>query len=91
MLVRRDRRCNLGARATQLLNIYNYQQPCDFWAFPELKRRLAGQKFDTDEEMKTAVITEMARMCQGGLNHVWDKWEKRMRKVIACQGDYIEK
>ena len=65
--------------------------PCDFWAFAELKRRLAGQKFEDDEEMKWAVMTEMARMCKGGLNHVFDKWEKRLKKVIECNGDYIEK
>ena len=54
---------------------------------------MAGQKFDTDQEMKNAVLTEFARMTKekGGLGHVWDKWEKRLRKVIACGGDYIEK
>ena len=73
--------------------------PCDFWAFPYLKRRLAGQKFDTDQEMITAVMTEFARMTKEGakkgegpaLRHVFDKWETRLRKVIACGGDYIEK
>ena len=65
--------------------------PADFWAFPTLKKRLAGIKYDSDEEMMTAVRTEFARMCQGGLGHVFDKWEKRMRKVIECGGDYIEK
>ena len=67
--------------------------PCDFWAFPELKRRLAGKKFEDDEEMKCAVMTEFDRMCKekGGLDHVFDKWEKRMRRVIECAGDYIER
>ena len=43
--------------------------------------------------MKWAVLTEFDRMCKekGGLDHVFDKWEKRMRKVIECAGDYIEK
>ena len=67
--------------------------PCDFWAFPVLKSRLAGIKFDDDEEMKWAVMTEFDRMCKemGGLDHVFDKWEKRLKKVIECNGDYIEK
>ena len=72
--------------------------PCDFWAFPTLKRRLAGQKFEDDEQMKWAVMTEFARMCKEGgkdgkegLDHVFDMWEKRMRKVLTCNGDYIEK
>ena len=77
-----------------LLNCTPDLAPCDFWAFPVLKSRLAGQRFDTDQEMKNAVLTEFARMTKekGGLGHVLgEKWEKRMRKVIACGGDYIEK
>ena len=65
--------------------------PCDFCAFPVLKSRLAGIKFDDDEEMKWAVMTEFARMCEGGLDHVFDKWEKRLRRSIELGGDYIEK
>lgn len=60
-----------------------------------MKKRLAGQKFDTDDEMKWAVWSEMARLTkeggQEGLRHVFDKWEVRLKKVIACNGDYIEK
>ena len=29
--------------------------PCDFWVFPIPKSRLAGIKFNDDEEMKWAV------------------------------------
>ena len=43
-----------------------------------------------------AVWTEFSRMTEEGgeqgLKHVLGTmWEKRMRKVIACNGDYIEK
>ena len=72
--------------------------PCDFWGFPTLKKRLAGQKMEDDDEMKWAVMTEFARMCKEGggdgkegLGFVMDKWETRLRKVIAANGDYIEK
>ena len=72
--------------------------PCDFWAFPILKRRLAGQKFEDDEEMKWAVMTEFARMCKEGgkdgkegLGFVFDMWEKRMRRCVENGGDYVEK
>ena len=49
--------------------------------------------------MQSAVMTEFARMTKEGakkgegpaLRHVIDQWETRLRKVIACQGDYIEK
>ena len=72
--------------------------PNDFWAFPTLKRRLAGQKMEDDDEMMWAVRTEFARMVKEGgkdgkegLEFVFDMWEKRMRRVIEKEGDYIEK
>ena len=71
--------------------------PCDFWAFPTLKRRLAGQKMEDDDEMMWAVKTEFARMCKEGkdgkegLGFVFDMWEKRMKRVVEKRGDYIEK
>ena len=58
-------------------------QACDFWGFPTLKRRLAGQKMEDDDEMMWAVKTEFARMCKEGkdgkegLGFVFDMWEKR--------------
>ena len=73
-------------------------QACDFWGFPTLKRRLAGQKMEDDDEMIWAVRTEFARMVKEGgkdgkegLGFVFDMWEKRMRRVIEKEGDYIEK
>ena len=41
--------------------------------------------------MKSAVLTEFARMSKDGLDHVFNMWEKRMKKVLAVNGDYIEK
>ena len=59
---------------------------------------MAGKKFDDDEEMKWAVLTEFGRMTKEGakegdpaLGHVFDAWEKRLTKAIAVGGDYIEK
>ena len=65
--------------------------PCDFWGFPTLKRRLAGQKMEDDDEMMWAVRTEFARMSKEGLGFVFDMWEKRMKRVVEKSGDYIEK
>jgi hypothetical protein len=49
--------------------------PCDFWAFPILKRELRGKNFE--------VIN--------GLQHVFEKRMGRCKKSNACQRRYFEK
>jgi hypothetical protein len=49
--------------------------PCDFWAFPTMKRELRGRNFE--------VIN--------GLEHVFEKWVERCKKCIAFPGRYFEK
>jgi hypothetical protein len=49
--------------------------PCDFWAFPTMKRELRGKKFRSDER-------SAAR---------FEKWVERCKKWIACRGRYFEK
>jgi hypothetical protein len=49
--------------------------PCDFWAFPTMKRELQGKNFE--------VIN--------GLQHVFEKCVETCKKCIACQGRYFEK
>jgi hypothetical protein len=49
--------------------------PCDFWAFPTMKRELRGKKFQSDKR-------SAAR---------FEKWVERCKKCTACQGSYFEK
>jgi hypothetical protein len=50
--------------------------PCDFWAFPTMKRELRGdKKFRSDQR-------SAAR---------FEKWVELSKKCIACQGRYFEK
>jgi hypothetical protein len=49
--------------------------PCDFWAFPTVKRSYEARNF------------EMIN----GLQHVFEKWVERCKKCIDCQGRYFEK
>jgi len=49
--------------------------PCDFWAFPTMKRSSSARYFQ--------VIN--------GLQHVFEKWVERRKKHIACQGRYFKK
>jgi hypothetical protein len=49
--------------------------PCNFWAFPTMKKELWGKEFE--------VIN--------GLQHVFKKWVECHKKCITCQGRYFEK
>jgi hypothetical protein len=49
--------------------------PCDFWAFPTMKRELRGKKFRSDQR-SAARFREVGGAC---------------KKCIACQGRYFEK
>jgi histone-lysine N-methyltransferase SETMAR len=65
--------------------------PCDFWAFPSMKRELRGKKFQSDQEVKTACSTILLKLAANGLQHVFEKWVECCKKCIACQGRYFEK
>jgi hypothetical protein len=49
--------------------------PCDFWAFPTMKRELWGKKFWSDQ---------WSAAC-------FQKWVEHCKKFIACQGRYFKK
>jgi hypothetical protein len=51
---------------------------CDFWAFR------------SDQEVRTACST-IPKLVANDLRHVFEKWEERYKKWIACQGRYFEK
>ena len=38
--------------------------PCDFWLFPKLKKKLRGCRYETIEEMKEAVTTDIDTLTQ---------------------------
>jgi hypothetical protein len=49
--------------------------PCDFWAFPTMKRSSEVRNFEMFN----------------GLQHVFEKGVERCKKCIAFQGRYFEK
>jgi hypothetical protein len=52
-----------------------YLAPCDFWAFPTMKRELRGKK--------TACSTILLKVASNGLQHVFGKWVERCKKCIV--------
>ena len=41
--------------------------PCDFWAFPTLKRQLHGKRFSSDGEVRNATAAVLKGMSQNNL------------------------
>lgn len=64
---------------------------CDFWLFPNLKNRLRGQKYESREELRSAVNRNLREMSRDGLQHVFQAWMDRWNKCISCKGRYFEK
>lgn len=65
--------------------------PCDFFLFPRLKVLLAGQKFDTENELKVSVQGFLADLSKEGFLFVFEKWAERLDKCIRLEGNYVEK
>jgi histone-lysine N-methyltransferase SETMAR len=65
--------------------------PSDFHLFPALKDHLAGPKFSSDDDVKTAVMRWLK--LQGTEFYVAgiDKLVPRMDKCLSLGGDCVEK
>ena len=65
--------------------------PSDFFLFGPLKDFLRGQKFNDDDEVKTAVRSWI-RQCEADFFAAgFAQWKTRWDKCVARNGDYIEK
>ena len=65
--------------------------PCDFFLFPNLKKSLAGQKFESNEEVIAATkayFADLQKTCfPDGLKKLKHRWVK----CIELKLDYVEK
>ena len=65
--------------------------PCDFFLFPNLKDSLAGQKFESNEEVIAATEAYFADLQKTYFSGGLKKLEHRWVKCIELKGDYVEK
>ena len=81
------------------LNIEPLQHPpysphlaiCDFFLFPTVRDHIRGLKFESREELGTAIITKALRtVTRDGLQHVFCTWVERWDKCIKAKGSYFE-
>ena len=65
--------------------------PCDFFSFPNLKKSLAGERFESNEEviaLTEAHFTYLQKTC---FSDELKKLEHRWVKCIELKGYYVEK
>lgn len=65
--------------------------PSDFHLFPNLKKFLAGKRFESNEEVKTSVNEYFESLEESYFREGIEKLEHRWSKCIALRGDYVEK
>ena len=64
---------------------------CDFFLFPTVKYHLPGRKFESREELGTAITGALRTVTHDGLQHVFFTWVERWDKCIKAKGSYFEK
>ena len=65
--------------------------PSDYYLFPQLKEELRGKRFETDDDVMTAVEQWFYDQEKVFLKNSLMKLEKRWQKCIDKSGDYVEK
>lgn len=65
--------------------------PCDFFLFPQLKKNLAGRRFESNEEVIAAVKDFFDTQDKSFYSEGMKKLEDRWMKCVELRGDYVEK
>lgn len=65
--------------------------PNDFFLFPNIKKKMRGQRFSTPQEAVEAFKTHVLELPQSEWKKCYEKWFERMQKCINLRGEYFEK
>ena len=65
--------------------------PCAFFLFPNLKKSLAGQKFESNMEVIAATEAHFSDLQKTCFSDGLKKLEHRWVKCIEPKGNYVEK
>ena len=65
--------------------------PMDFRLFPDMKRELRGQRFETTLELRNKAREVISSFSQDWFKVTFMQWVQRHRKCVATGGDYVEK
>ncbi len=64
--------------------------PCDYWAFPLLKSKLKGHRFQSLEDLKTAIRRTLRDIPVAEYQDCFDKLLVRYRCCVEAAGGYFE-
>lgn len=65
--------------------------PNDFFLYPKAKKHLKSRLFESTSAAVKALEAILKRLAKNGFQHVFEEWQKRWKKCIALQSDYIER
>ncbi|KAA6387219.1 MAG: hypothetical protein EZS28_017254 [Streblomastix strix] len=63
--------------------------PSDFWLFGELKGRMRGHIFETQQQLADFCTEFAERQSEDKLKSVFDDWQSRCLKIIDNGGEYL--
>ena len=64
--------------------------PCDYWAFPILKSKLRGHRFQMLDDLKTTIQRTLRDIPVSEFQNCFDSLLVRYRKCVAAAGEYFE-
>ena len=64
--------------------------PCDFWAFPVLKRQIRGQRFAGIPELQARVTLLLRQTPAAEYSHALHRLPHRWNRCLESQGHYFE-
>lgn len=64
--------------------------PCDYWLWPEIKRRVNRRKVRSLAGLKLAIKEEVKKIPHSMIERALAAWPKRVRQVYLARGGYIE-
>ena len=64
--------------------------PCDYWLWPELKRRVNMRKVTTLNGLERVIREELEKIPQDMIENALAAWPKRVYKVYLAKGGHIE-
>ncbi len=64
--------------------------PCDFWAFPKVKRALKNVHWGSVEEIKQVTTQTLKALTQEEFEDCFQQWEWHWSKWVNMGGNYFE-
>ncbi len=64
--------------------------PCDFWAFPYLKSKIRGHRFQSVDDLEIAVKRTLKDIPLSEFQNCFDNLKTRYERCVAADGDFLK-